>query len=160
MSGGMSASTMAMISVGTQVVGSIQKGRQEKAYYDQQAAGAEVDAETARQLAAVEAVKIRKAGRKEAKTAVSNLAASGVDLTQGTALKIPQEIERATEEDAQMALLSGKYRAVRQIENAENLRAAGSNAQSSSMMSAAGSLMSFAGTASKNGWFSSAKGTT
>jgi hypothetical protein len=154
MSGGISASGLAMAgAAGFSAISSSARGRQEQDYYNNQAAGAAVDAETARQAAAVEAKKIRQAGRGVSKSATAALAASGVDVTQGTALDIPMSIDANAEEDAQMALLSGKYRGQRLNEQANNLRAAGENAKSAGNAAAVGSLFSSAGSlATKQGW--------
>lgn len=164
MSGGVSASTVAMgmsaATTGFSAVSSSARGKQEQQYYNYQADGADLDAEQARQLAAVEAKKIRQAGRSVSKSATAALAASNVDLTQGSALRIPQEIERDAEEDAQMALLTGKYRGQRMNEQAASLRAAGKNARSAGNAAAFGSLLSFGAQGVKQGWLKSSAATS
>lgn len=145
------AEMLMMVGTVTQTVGALQRGRQEQAMYDYQARQAEADARVERELGEVRAAKIRKAGSRQQAEAVAALAASGVDVNSGTALKIQQQITRDAAEDAQTALLSGNYRGARLESEAGAMRTAGRNARTASFGTAASSLMAGASRI-KGGW--------
>jgi hypothetical protein len=143
---------MGLAGMGAQAVGALAKGRQEQQQYDYQSGVADIDASTARQIAAIEAAKTRKAGRSARSTAVSEFAAGGADLTQGAAAKVAQRITRDAEEDAQMALLTGKYKSQRLESQADVYDVAGDNAMRAGIADTATSLLSTGAYAKKKGW--------
>ncbi len=71
---------------------------------------AEADAAAAQGQAEVEAAKIRKAAKSQRSAAVAALAASGVDVSTGTAEQIQTDIDQRGEEDALTAILGGGRR--------------------------------------------------
>lgn len=112
-------------------INQINQGNQQKKYYDYQAAQSEADAQAARELGEVQAEKIRKAGAGQQSEARAALAASGVEVTAGTPLKIYQEIDRRAEDDAHQAILSGGRQGNRYVSEARGSRMAGEVARSS-----------------------------
>lgn len=132
-------------------VSAISQGNQQKKYYDYQAAQAEADAQAARELGEVQAEKIRKAGAGQQSEARAALAASGVEVSAGTPLKIYQEIDRRAEEDAHQAILSGGRQGNRYVSEARFSRMAGENARSSGFMRA-GSVLASGGLQIAKGW--------
>lgn len=123
----MGTETMLLMSTGFQAVGSILQGRQQKAYYDTQAAYAQDDA-------ASKAEKIRRAARFQEGEARAAIAGSGVKLGAGSAGLAEREIAQTSEQDAFTALLSGNRQAAMQ-------RQAGKNAARSGYIGAGASIL-------------------
>lgn len=129
----------------------VHQGQTQKNYNNYLAAQAEADARAEQSAARVEAERIRKAGKQQKSEAIAALAASGVDVTSGTALKIDQEIGRASSEDAFLTLAGGRDRAARLNAEAQGSRMAGSRAQTAGYLNATNTLL-VAGTNSGKGW--------
>ncbi|WP_313248994.1 hypothetical protein [Stenotrophomonas acidaminiphila] len=129
----------------------VHQGQTQKNYNNYLAAQAEADARAEQSAARVEAERIRKAGKQQKSEAIAALAASGVDVTSGTALKIDQEIGRASSEDAFLTLAGGRDRAARLNADAQGSRMAGSRAQTAGYLNATNTLL-VAGTNSGKGW--------
>lgn len=144
-----SAAMMMAISTGMQVVSAIQQGNQQGAMNDYQARQGQADAQAEHEAGEVRADKVRKAGKAQQSEARASLAASGVEVGAGTAVKIVQDIGRNAEEDAQQQLLQGLRTAARLDSEAQASTIAGSNARTSGYMRAGGAL--FEG-AIKSGW--------
>lgn len=108
-------------------MGSILQGKQQKAYYDTQAAYTQDDA-------AAKAEKIRRAARFQTGEAKAALAGSGVKLGSGSAALIEKDIAQNSEQDAFTALLSGNRQAAMQ-------RQAGKNAARSGYIGAGASIL-------------------
>lgn len=133
----------------------MQQGQQQKAYADYQSRQATADAQAERDAAEVHADKIRKAARLQASEARASLAGSGVDVGEGSAIKIDQAITRNSEEDAWSTIMTGKNRGASLDAQAQGYQIAGNNAQSASYMNAASSVLSGATQIGK-GWKQSA----
>lgn len=146
---------------------------QAQAIGNYQAAQAQADADTARGEAAIQAGKIREAGRRQRSAAVAASAASGVSVSDGTAELINYEIIKGAEDDALTTILSGNTRARQLIAQGQgatisgdvaawnarsygaNAKAAGDNAESAGYMNAATSALKF-GSGAYDGWKSTA----
>jgi hypothetical protein len=142
---------LAIAATAFSTINQISQGNQQKQYYDYQAAQAEADAQAARELGEVQAEKMRKAGMSQQSEAKAALAASGVEVTAGTPLKIYQEIDRRAEEDAHQAILAGARQGNRYDSEARLSRMAGKNARSSGYMRA-GSVLASGGLQIAKGW--------
>lgn len=131
---------------------SIMQGQQQK----QQA---EVSAELERRRGAQEqdaavaqAEKIRKAARQQQASATASLAASGVSVGEGTAVRIGNEILRTGEEDAYQTILSGRRTQSSSVQQAGLISTAGRNAATAGVIGAGTSLLSGAGGIARAGW--------
>lgn len=142
------------------VYSSVQSGKQAQANADAQAEQAALDAQIERSAAVVQAERIRKLARLQNSEANAALAASGVDIGEGTPININKEITQNAEQDASMATFGGANRAQRLDTQGVNYKMAGSQARSSANMQAAGTLLS-SGFQAYSGWKNSAasKGT-
>lgn len=129
----------------------IQQGQQAKLNADAQAEQAAADASAERSAAVVQAERIRKLARIQQGEATASLAASGVDVGEGTALNINREIYQNAEEDAILTVMGGQNKANRLNADAENYRLAGRQARSNSYGQAAGTLLS-TGASAYAGW--------
>lgn len=143
---------MLIASAAMSATSAISEGKQKKDYANFQANQANADAQAEREQGVVEAGKIRKQGKYTSAEATSSLAASGVEVGAGTALKIDQQIARNTEEDALQQILFGTRKGARLDQEATGLRAAGKNAQRAGFMKATGSLLSAGASLSSPGW--------
>ncbi|BBP82456.1 hypothetical protein PHLH8_20980 [Pseudomonas sp. Pc102] len=140
------------------VYSSVQSGKQAQANANAQAEQAALDAQTERSAAVVQAERIRKLARLQNSEANAALAASGVDIGEGTPININREITQNAEEDASMTIFGGANRAQRLNTDASNYRLAGAQARSSANMQAASTLIS-SGSQAYSGWRSSVGGT-
>ena len=94
--------------------------------------------------AVIQAEKIRKLARAQAGESTAALAGSGVDVGEGTAVNINQDIYRRAEEDAVMTIFGGIDRAKRGEAQAQDDRIRGEQAQTAGYLNAAGSVLSAA----------------
>lgn len=129
----------------------IQQGKQASLNAEAQAEQAAADANAERSAAVVQAERIRKLARIQAGEANSALAASGVEVGEGTALNINREIYENAEEDAILTVMGGQNRANRLFADSSNYRMAGRQAQGSSYGQAASTLLS-TGASAYAGW--------
>lgn len=120
----------------------IQQGDQQAEWADYQAKQAEADAAAERSAAVIQAEKIRKLARAQAGESTAALAGSGVDVGEGTAVNINQDIYRRAEEDAVMTIFGGIDRAKRGEAQAQDDRIRGEQAQTAGYLNAAGSVLS------------------
>lgn len=127
----------------------------------QQEKAADVNAEIAhrqgeadKDAATAQAEKIRNAARRQAGEANAALAASGVAIGEGTALRINEDIYRTSEEDAYSVLLTGNRRQRSANDEAGVLRGQGDAAMTGGLINAGASVLSTG--ARSNGWKSKA----
>lgn len=130
----------------------------------QQKQTAETNAELTRRQAAADqdaavaqAEKIRRAGKAQQAEANAALAASGVSIGEGTAVRIGREIVTNTEKDAMQTILSGARRAASGEAEAGMLRSQGSAASTAGYLNAGSSLLAGASSFARSGWKSQAK---
>ena len=134
-----------LISGGMQMMSSISKGQQQQDMANYQASQAQADAQVEREVAQVNADKIRKAAKSQQSSARSALAASGVVADSGTPLVIQGDIIERGEGDALTELLTGVRKGQKLDTEASGLRVAGGNAKAQGYSSAAGSLLATGG---------------
>ncbi|MBP8297551.1 MAG: hypothetical protein KAX84_15675 [Burkholderiales bacterium] len=154
---GISMALMA-VSAAAGAVSSIQQGRSQAAWADYQAEQAQADANAERGAAEVQAEKIRKMARIQAGEARAQLAGSGVDVGEGTALNINADIYGRAEEDAVMTIFGGSDRARRGEAEAAGLKMKGAQAQQAGYLNATSSILSAASTVAK-GYKTTTRGT-
>lgn len=112
---------------------------------------AQADADAAAAQGRVEAEKVRKATRARQSEAVAALAASGVDVGEGTAEQIQQDIGERGEEDALNVILGGQRRGARLEGEAANDRYAAGQAMTAGYINAGNSALSSVAAYSR-GW--------
>ena len=134
-----------LASTGLQVMSAMNRGGQQQDMANYQAAQANADAQVEREVAQVNADKIRKAAKSQQSSARSALAASGVVADSGTPLVIQGDIIERGEGDALTELLTGVRKGQKLDSEASGLRVAGSNAKAQGYSSAAGSLLATGG---------------
>lgn len=135
----------------------VQSGKQQQLNGEAQGEQAEADARTEKSAAMVQADRIRKLARIQASEANAALAASGVEVGEGTAVNINREIYENAEEDAVLTVMGGTNRSNRLNVDASNYRLAGNQARSNANSQAASSLLS-TGAGMYTGWKTGAKG--
>jgi len=133
------------------VMGQQSGARNEQAQLNYQADQATADAEAERGAAQVQAQKIRKAGKATAGQARASLAASGVDVNEGTANTINAEIIKNTETDALTAILNGDYGAKRKLAQAQGFVQEGKLARNAANVKSVSSVLS-TGAKVASGW--------
>lgn len=139
-------------STAVSAVSQIQQGEQKRDYANYQAAQANADADAEREAAQVRAEQIRKAGRRTQSEARASLAASGIEVSGGSAVTIDDKIAYNTEEDALNEILTGTRRGARLDQEAVGARAAGDNARTAGYMGAFGSVLSSGASYYGSGW--------
>jgi len=137
------------------VLGTVSAGNQQAAQANYQADQARADAQAEKGAAQVQAEKIRKAGRQQQAQARTSLAASGVDVNDGTSTIINQSIGANAEEDALTAILNGSNRANKLNAQADAYDISASNAKTSSYINATSALAS--GYQAASGWKTAAQ---
>jgi Tfp pilus assembly protein PilN len=128
--------TMLAIMAGISIVGQLQQGRAARQAADAEARMLENQAAQQRDQAEQEAERIRSSADKARGAARAQLAASGVNVNQGTALTIEDEIGQESERDAYMTLLTGDRQARGSTFAASQAKARGRNAQTASVLGA------------------------
>lgn len=116
--------------------------KQEASNLKFQAAQGEADAKAAQGEAIVEAERIRKAAKAQRSTATAAAAASGVDVSSPTAVRIDEQIVANSEEDALLTILNGKDRSDRMNQQAKLDRTGAKLAISNGKIANAGTLLS------------------
>lgn len=132
-----SAAAMMAISAGVSVMGQLHEGQARKQAADAQALEHDIAAAQSREAAKQEADRIRKAGDRQAGSARAAMAGAGIVVDQGSAVNINEDIYRGAESDAFNTLLTGERQASAYNRQASMSRAAGDNAVTSSILSAA-----------------------
>lgn len=152
------------VALGTAVVGTAysvystqQAGKQASLNADAQSQQAQNDANTAASAATVQADRIRRLARNQASEANAALAASGVEVGEGTAVNINEEIIGNAEEDATLTILNGQAQKARGYADASNYKLAGSQARSNANAESIGSVLSSGGKIA-SGWKATAAG--
>lgn len=145
MSGWSAATYLAAAAVAVSAGSAVYSGQQQKKAADTQAQIAENNAAYSADSARAHAEKIRKAGRAQQGEAKVALAASGVNLAEGTALEVDKEIIQNSEQDALSAILSGNRSLQSGADEAGMFRASGRAAQTSSALTAVGSTAGWIG---------------
>lgn len=128
------------VGTGMSVLGSIQQGKAQQKAYEEQAQQTVNEAAYRADAAKQQAEKIRKAGAAQKGEARASLAASGVKIGEGTALEVDREITQNSEEDALSMMLSAERATSAAQQEAKMLNKAGSNAMTSSVLGAGGTL--------------------
>ena len=158
MSGGISATTIAMVAASVVSAGaSIVAGQQAKKTGEANAELQRREGESQKDAAVAQAEKIRKAQRQAIGAANAANAASGVAIGEGSALRINEEIYQDSESDAYNTLLTGTRRARSSDEQGSIMRSQGKNAQTAGYLNAGASLLS-SGAGMAKGWKSSNTG--
>lgn len=121
---------------------SVQQGKQASLNADAQSEQAQLDADSAASAAKVQADRIRRIARNQAGEANAALAASGVEVGEGTALNINEEIYGNAEEDAVMTILNGENQRKRGYVDAANTSLYGRQQRSAANSQAVGSVLS------------------
>lgn len=121
---------------------SVQQGKQAALNADAQAEQSQNDADNAASAATVQADRIRKMARIQAGQARASLAASGVEVGEGTALNINEEITKNAEEDAVMTILNGQNQKKRGYVDSQNMALYGQQQQSAANSQAVGTVLS------------------
>lgn len=134
---------------------SVQQGKQAELNADAQSEQAQLDADNAASAARVQADRIRKMARIQAGEANAALAASGVEVGEGSALNINQEIYGNAEEDAVMTILNGENQRKRGYVDADNTALYGRQQRAAANSQAIGSVLSAGAQAGM--WKASAK---
>lgn len=129
--------------------------KQEASNLKFQAAQGEADAKAAQGEAIVEAERIRKAAKAQRSTATAAAAASGVDVSSPTAVRIDEQIVANSEEDALLTILNGKDRSDRMNQQAKLDRTGAKLAISNGKTANFGTLLS--GAAKATGIYSNWK---
>jgi len=120
---------------------SVQQGKQAQLNADAQSEQAQVDADNAASAAKVQADRIRKMARIQSGESRAALAGSGVDVGEGTALNINQEIYGNAEEDAVMTILNGENQRQRGYTDASNMALYGTQQRAAANSQAIGSVL-------------------
>ena len=147
---------MAVAAVATAAI-TIQQGQQQKKMYKAQQEQVQQEAAYRLDAGKAQAEKIRRISASQRGEATAALAASGVKLGEGSALEIDKTIATRGEEDALSAILSGERGYRSGMAESDMLGMAGSNAEKSANMNAAGSLLS-TGANYYSGWRGVASG--
>lgn len=116
--------------------------KQEAANLKYQAAQGEADAKAAQGEAIVEAERIRKAAKAQRSQATAAAAASGVDVSSPTAVRIDEQITASAEEDALLTILNGADRSNRMNQQAKLDRIGAKNVRTNARLASAGTLLS------------------
>lgn len=135
---------MVLASGALKAVGSIVEGNQGGKHLEYQAAQSLADADVERQIGALRAGKVRKAGGVVSAEAMAAQGASGSSVNSGSALAVREYIDRGAESDALMAILEGHGRARSLEATAAGYRAQGSRAIAAGYAGAGGSILSAA----------------
>lgn len=144
--------TIAAISAaGVGAIAAISSGQQAKETASDNAEIARRNAAQDKDSAIAQAEKIRRVAAIQKSQANAGLAASGVSLGEGTAVKINEEITKNSEQDAYTAILNGSRSANASLQQASMFDSKASNALNSSYLNAGSSLLS-AGAKIGKGW--------
>lgn len=145
---------VALLAAGTALAAgsAIYGGIQQKQAGDMQAELTRRQTAQEADAAVAQAEKIRKAARQQNAEATASLAASGVSVGSGTPIRISNEIYKTAEQDAYQTILSGTRAQTSGNIQAGMLSDAGSNAMTTGLLNAGGSLLSGAASSYKAGW--------
>lgn len=157
--GGYIAAAAAVAGTAYSVYSSQQAGKQAQLTADAQAEQSQKDADAAASAAMVQADRIRRVARNQSSEANAALAASGVEVGEGTAININEEITSNAEEDAVLTILNGQSQKARGQVDAANYRTIGSQARANANAQSIGSVLNTGASLASSGWKASANGT-
>lgn len=132
----MGVETLMLVAAGASAAGAIYTGIQNKEAADTNAEILRRQGEQEKDAAVAQAEKIRKAARAQAGAAKAALAASGVAIGEGTAVRINEQILEDAEKDAYSTILTGTRRQSAANDEAGFLRSQGNSAMTGSVLSA------------------------
>lgn len=155
--GGYIAAAAAVAGTAYSVYSSQQAGKQAQATADAQAEQSQLDADAAASAAMVQADRIRRVARNQASEANAALAGSGVEVGEGTAININEEITANAEEDAVLTIFNGQNQKARGYADSSNMRLSGAQARSTANAQSVSSVMQ-GGAQIYSGWKASAAG--
>lgn len=156
--GGYIAAAAAVAGTAYSVYSSQQAGKQAQLTADAQAEQSQKDADAAASAATVQADRIRRLARNQASEANAALAGSGVEVGEGTAININEEITSNAEEDAVLTIMNGQSQKARGQVDAANYRTIGSQARSNANAQSIGSVLNTGASLAASGWKASANG--
>ncbi|MGH8381745.1 hypothetical protein [Pseudomonas sp.] len=134
-----------------------QAGKQAQLNANAQSEQAQLDADAAASAATVQADRIRRLARSQASQANAALAASGVEVGEGTALNINEEIYANAEEDAALTIFNAQEAKKRGYVDSSNLALSGKQARSAANAQSIGTVLS-SGAQAGMAWKASAAG--
>lgn len=129
---------------------SIRAGAAAKDQADYESAQAEADARAEKAAAEVRANRIRDMVEEQRGSARAAIAASGVDVNEGTPVLLESEITRRGEEDAVLEILGGEAARQRGYAYAQGLRYRGRRERTAGYLGAASSLLRAGGSIYSN----------
>lgn len=141
--------------IGSAVVGgtsAIMQGNQAAKMGKYQQQQAEADANAATASAQLEAANIRKAGERQRSSARAALAASGVNVDEGTAEMISTDIQQGAEQDALTTIQTGVNRGRVMQAEGQAARIEGNNRRTAGFLNAGQTALSAGNTAYRTGW--------
>lgn len=141
------ALALTAVSAGVAAYGQSTAAKQEASNLKFQAAQTAADARTAQGAAIVEAERIRTAAKAQRAEATAAAAASGIDISSPTAIKIDEKIVANSEEDALLAIMDGSDAAKRGMQQSTVYSQGAKLSTSQGKMAVAGTLLSGASTA-------------
>lgn len=118
-----------------------QAGKQAQLNANAQSEQAQLDADAAASAATVQADRIRRMARINAGSANAALAASGVEVGEGTALNINQDIYGNAEEDAALTIFNAQEAKKRGYVDASNMALGGRQARSAANAQSIGTVL-------------------
>lgn len=118
----------ALLGTGVAAYGQVQQGQEQKDWSNYQAAQTEADGRAAAAAARVQADQMRRAGARQRAAARADLAASGVDVGEGSAVQIDRQMTTDVEHDAILTTLDGQARAANAYGEGAALRVRGRQA--------------------------------
>lgn len=135
------AALMGLASSGMSALGSIQEGKQAKKWAKYQKKQAQADAINTIHAGQVEAKQIRNNADRGRKTAVADIASSGVVVGQDTAQDVEKRFNEVGEYDAQMTMFNANDAANRILAEGQAAYIQGKQAERAGYMKAFGSLL-------------------
>lgn len=141
------------------VAGQLQQGRAAKRAADADAARMDYQALIEQDNALATAQQIRREGVRERGQTLGAIAASGVEVGQGSALDAEREVMTDAETDAYLAILNGERAAQGLRSDAQSTRRAGRDARRAANVAAVGTLLSAGAQGMRaSGWRSAGPG--
>lgn len=137
----MTLTVLSAVSTGLSALSSLSKGQAQSDAAEYSARVAENEAAAKADAGRAHAEKVRLAYREQRARARTALAGSGVEVDEGSAVLIDQDITRRGEQDALSAILSGDREAESSRQMAEQQRYAGRNARRAGQLGAVTSVL-------------------
>ncbi|TWC50117.1 hypothetical protein FBY04_12010 [Pseudomonas sp. SJZ080] len=156
--GGYIAVAAAVAGTAYSVYSSQQAGKQADQNAKAQAEQSQLDADAAASASVVQADRIRRLARNQASEANAALAGSGVEVGEGTAININEEIYGNAEEDAALTIFNGQAQKARGYADSSNIRMQGAQARQAANSQAIGSVLNTGASLGMSGWKAAANG--